>query len=369
MTFEKLKLILKSLSCLFFLNIKILFCKINGVKVVVFCYPNSKLKSISKFYIKDLFKIKKKNFKIIYLSTDKKNLDSHEIFIYNSLIKYLFKIDLFISNYVCDYFPSAKLKSYIHHDIYDTPLSNILEEKNLKNRLNNYDHILIPSINSKIVFDRLKLKKNIKYFEIGYHKLNFLRKKKRKLKKKENYTIIIAPTNFNSFPKLSLYQKINKIVELLLLKTSFNIIFRPHPTNLLSKKVKLIENKFSKYENFKIDKSKNYFNVYTKSFLMITDLSGTAYTYSFLTFNPVIFFSISENIIRKNSYNILNYFKHRIKIGYVVNHENKLIKCIQRSKINNFQRLRFITNNINKMNINNSKKLFKLYLHNVLFKK
>ena len=54
----------------------------------------------------------------------------------------MIKVDLFISNYVCDYFPLSKLKSYIHHDIYDTPLSNLSEEKNLKNRLNKYDHIL-----------------------------------------------------------------------------------------------------------------------------------------------------------------------------------------------------------------------------------
>ena len=89
------------------------------------------------------------NFKVIYLSIDKNKVNSNEVFIYNILIKYLIKVDLFISNYVCDYFPPSKLKSYIHHDIYDTPLSNLSEEKKLKFRLNNYDHILIPSINSK----------------------------------------------------------------------------------------------------------------------------------------------------------------------------------------------------------------------------
>ena len=368
MIFEKIKLLSKSLIYILILNLKIIFCKIKSIKVIIFCYPNYKLKNISKFYIEDLFNTKN-NFKIIYLTTDKKNLNSKEIFIYNSLIKYLIKVDLFISNYVCDYFPLSKLKSYIHHDIYDTPLSNLSEEKNLKNRLNKYDHILIPSSNSKVIFQRLKLKKNIEYFEIGYHKLNFLKNKRRKLKKKTFNTIIIAPTNFNSFPKLSMYKKINIIIDLLLVKTNYNVIFRPHPSNLYTNIVDRIEKKFSKYKNFNIDKSKNYFNTYSNSFLMITDLSGTAYTYSFLTLNPVLFFSISEKILKKNNYNNLNYFKDRKKIGYIVNHENKLIKLIQKSKLMNSDRLNFINNNIKKMNINNSKKLFELYLKNNILKK
>ena len=367
MIFKKIKLLFKSLIYLLIVNSKILFCKINCMKTIIFCYPNYKLKNISKFYIEDLFNIKN-NYKIIYLSTDKKNLNVKEIFIYNSLIKYLIKVDLFISNYVCDYFPPSKFKSYIHHDIYDTPLSNLSEEKNLKNRLNKYDHILIPSSNSKVVFERLKLKKKMEYFEIGYHKLNFLKNKSRKLKKKTFKTIIIAPTNFNSFPKLSMYKKINIIIELLLAKTNYNVIFRPHPSNLYTNIVDRIENKFSKYKNFNIDKSKNYFNTYSKSFLMITDLSGTAYTYSFLTLNPVLFFSISEKIIKKNNYNNLNYFKDRKKIGYIVNHENKLIKLIQKSKLRNTERLNFINNNLKKMNISNSKKLFEVYLKKGIFK-
>ncbi len=368
MIFEKIKLLLKSLIYLLTINLRILFYKINSIKVIIFCYPNYRLKNISKFHIEDLFNIKK-NFKIIYLSTDKKNLNINEIFIYNYLIKYIFKVDLFISNYVCDYFPPTKLKSYIHHDIYDTPLSNLSEEKNLKNRLNKYDHILIPSKNSKAVFERLKLKKNMEYFEIGYHKLNFLKKKNRKLKKKNYSTIILAPTNLDSFPKLSIYKKIYKIINLLLTKTKYNVVFRPHPSNLDTNIVHKIENKFSKYKNFYIDKSKNYLNTYSNSFLMITDLSGTAYTYSFLTLNPVLFFSISEVFLKKNSYNDLNYFQDRKKIGYIANHERKLIKLIQKSKLKNSDRLNFINNNIKKMNINNSKKLFELYLQMNILKK
>ena len=338
MTLEKILLLLRSLSSLIILNLTIFSCKKKGKKTILFCYPNYKLKNISNYYIEDLLDLKKE-FKVIFITTDKKDIKKNEIFIYNNLIKYLIKVDLFISNYVCDFFPEANLKSYIHHDIYDTPLSSLSEEKRLKKRLDKYDHILIPSINSKKIFERLNLKKQTKFFEIGYHKLSFLKKTNKKVKKKnKSNSIIIAPTNFLSFPKLSIYNKIDKIIGILLFQTNFKIIFRPHPSNANSKKVKIIEDKFCRYKSFQIDKSKNYFKSYSNSFLMITDISGTAYTYSFLTFNPVIFFSVSKKMIKKNRYDILSYFKNRNNIGFVVDNEKKLIQFIHRSKITNIKR-------------------------------
>ena len=50
---------------------------------------------------------------------------------------------------------------------------------------------------------------------------------------------------------------------------------------------------------------------------LITDLSGTAYTYAFLTHNPVLFISINEDYLKKVNYDNLNYFKDRKKIGLV----------------------------------------------------
>ena len=50
---------------------------------------------------------------------------------------------------------------------------------------------------------------------------------------------------------------------------------------------------------------------------MITDLSGTAYTYSFLTNSPVLFFSRNEKEAKKN-YSNLKHFEDRKKIGKVI---------------------------------------------------
>ena len=54
------------------------------------------------------------------------------------------------------------------------------------------------------------------------------------------------------------------------------------------KKVREINNKFIDNTSFKLDDSNNYINTYKESDIMIMDLSGTAYTYAFLTYKPVI---------------------------------------------------------------------------------
>jgi hypothetical protein len=66
---------------------------------------------------------------------------------------------------------------------------------------------------------------------------------------------------------------------------------------------------------------------------MITDLSSTAFTYSFLTYNPVIFFSPNEKLFKKN-YKNLNHFKDRKKIGIVVNSIQSLDKSIKKLLLN-----------------------------------
>ena len=55
--------------------------------------------------------------------------------------------------------------------------------------------------------------------------------------------------------------------------------------------VKKITNKYQEFKNFKLDISSSYLESYAKSNVLITDFSGTAYTYAFSKNSPVIFFS------------------------------------------------------------------------------
>ena len=79
---------------------------------------------------------------------------------------------------------------------------------------------------------------------------------------------------------------------------------------------------------------------------MITDISGTAYTYAFLTENPVIFFSPNDINLVKDKYAELNYIKDRSKVGVVLKDLKgliRVIKIIKSKKVtykNNIQKLK-----------------------------
>jgi len=131
---------------------------------------------------------------------------------------------------------------------------------------------------------------------------------------------------------LSLINKIEKIFYQILKQTNYNIIFRPHPSNFSSKNIIRLKKKFIYQERIEFDNSKNYLNTYINSDLMISDLSGTAYTYSFLTNQPTIFFSNYEKYLKKLNYNTLNFFNDRNKIGYIVQNEKDLIRTLLNKK-------------------------------------
>ena len=75
-------------------------------------------------------------------------------------------------------------------------------------------------------------------------------------------------------------------------------------------------NKYANYKKFYLDQSSNYSKTYSKSLVLITDISGTAYTYAFFTKNPVIFFRTYNKSLEKKFYN-LKYFQDRKKIGII----------------------------------------------------
>jgi hypothetical protein len=67
---------------------------------------------------------------------------------------------------------------------------------------------------------------------------------------------------------------------------------------------------------------------------MITDYSGTAYSFALTTLNPVIFFSPNEDHAVKLGYSKLNYFKDRKKIGFIVASVNSILKIILAKNLN-----------------------------------
>ena len=333
MNIKQIYFVILSIINIFAININIIFQKILKKKIIVFFHPRSNLKSISDYYINPLFKSKYKKHKVFILENSSRSFISNTL-IRESFLRYLVGVDVFFNNYLCDTFPNNCKKIFIHHDIYDTPIANKKVYKEIRSRLIKYDYILLPSIKSKTIFDDLGIdyiKKNIQFKYIGYYKLDFLKNKKYE-KNFFSKKIVIAPTNFLSFPNMSLYKNIYKIIDNIFKYTNFDVILRPHPSNFESSKVKLIAKKYLKNRRFFLDKSKNYFETYKHSCCLISDLSGTAYTYSLLVEKLVIFYSNYEKKLKALNYHKLNYFKDREKVGYVVNNVKNLINIINNNK-------------------------------------
>jgi len=267
-----------------------------------------------------------KNFNVIYGYVP--NYEQENVYkIYPSLCKYIYGVDVFISTYVCDYFSNKSKRVYIHHDIYDTPLTKKSNYKTLIKKFQNYDLILTPSKISSKMFEKLfKLnKKKPNIISIGYLKLDYLLRQKKKFTIKKD-SIIIAPTDFNAFKKYSIIQQLPELISYIIEKLNFNVIFRPHPSNRDDSNILNIKNKFIKNKKFEFDTSENYLKNYRKSFCMITDISGTAYTYAFLNECPVLFFS--NKLIEKN-YKNSNYIQDRNKIGLIYRNNEEVLKIIK----------------------------------------
>ena len=308
------------------------------IKIIFFYWPR-KNKIRNEKYIEDLLDNFGKDFLVIFGFNSPKVLkNKRNFYIKYGFLKWIYKIDLFFDNTCVDVFTNKSIKIFLHHDIYDTPLVDIKKEKELFERINKYDFIFLSNNKNitmfKNFFDKHNLGLNSKMpslMEVGYVKLDYL-KKKVEQGKSVNNNIIIAPTLYNHVEKLSMYDDLKEIIKILLTNTTSKIIFRPHPDNRKTTIVLEIEKNFKDEQNFEMDKSNDYFDTYTNSICMISDLSGTAYTYAFLTKKPVIFFSKNEKLINSSEFGNICYFKDREKIGVVVRDMNEVKNAITNIK-------------------------------------
>lgn len=163
-----------------------------------------------------------------------------------------------------------------------------------KNAFNNYNSIFcstpyhLNEITKIEEQNNLKLKKKIKH---GYGKLDILLDKT-KNKYLKNH-ILIAP----SWHEGSIVDNgIEKIIEILLIN-NFTVYFRPHSETIIRKKNKLniIANNFKQFPKFIFD-NKFSNNVFDKAEYLITDWSGIAFEFAYLTLRPSIFINTPKKI-------------------------------------------------------------------------
>ncbi len=303
----------------------------------------------------DLIKKLKKNNNIILVynlySKDEIKDKKNSFFIDFNLLKFiplsnffLKDIKIFLTSYVVYVFPPRSINTYISHDIYDAPMVNKSLERKIFLRINKLDYIFVSSKISldyfKSQFKKFKINAKPKLINAGYIKLDHIKKRiKNSEKNNKKKYILIAPGYSYAFRQYNMYQYLEKIIEKILIQSYEKIIYRPHPLDLTPKGdvkiVKKIINKFKNNKNFSYDFSTSYLKSFKNSKFLITDLSSTAYTYSFATERPVIFFSKNEQKLKKDYFSKLNYFKDRNKIGVVTRNINDLIKIFKNKTLYN----------------------------------
>ena len=188
-----------------------------------------------------------------------------------------------------------------------------------------------PHLNTELkqYFKNEKINKQRIIIPGGYPKIDFMNKKVKSVStnlidKKDTQTIIYCPTLYSNNVKLKQVSSVKdfgfQIIENLI-DNGFNVIFRPHPYNIknndISETIKKIDNSFSENKNFKFDYSSSYYESYIQSDLMISDISGTAFTYFFGYNRPVIFFDMGVEEIG------VHYTK-RYLVGELVSNVSKI---------------------------------------------
>tara|TARA_B100002051_G_scaffold264321_1_gene289020 strand:- start:50 stop:1204 length:1155 start_codon:yes stop_codon:yes gene_type:complete len=382
---SKILRFLLSFKSVLFINCSIFFKKLlnKKLKIIFFYFP---VKVYQDNIIDLVSEIKKnKNIEVILgynlgSANEIKNLEK-TFFINPGYLKFVNYIDIFLSSYVVYDFPKSLNKIYINHDIYDTPMVDVEKEKNLINNLNKCNYIFLSSeisisaLQKKIdqYTDDIKVDKKPKLINTGYLKLDHVYKKINKEKVKED-SILLAPTLSTMFKEYNLDEFLDKIIKELLENSDFKIIYRPHPIDKINKQKSLvIKNILEKYQHnkrFSLDDNVSYLDSYKRSKILITDLSGTAYTYAFSKLRPIIFFSKNENELIKSSLSELFFFKDRLNVGLIsqnIDNLNKEIYSIDdqihlfenKIRLLRSKRIKFFKNSV-EQNLINLKKILNI---------
>ena len=336
---SKILRFLLSIKSVFYINLSIRFKKFlnKDLKIIFFYFP---VKSYQNNILELIDRIRQeKNIEVILgynlgSSTEVKNYEK-TFFINLGYLKFIKQVDIFLSSYVVYDFPDSTNKIYINHDIYDTPMVDSEKEKNLIETLSKCDYIFLSSdiaisaLQKKINYHSVSenVDKKTLLINTGYLKLDHVYKKIKNDKSTEN-SILLAPTLSSMLKDYNLDEDLDSIINGIIDKSNFKIIYRPHPVDLANPKKRLIINniykKYKDNKNFDLDFNTSYIDSYKKSKILITDFSGTAYTYAFSKLRPIIFYSKNENNLIKSNFNDLYYFKDRLKVGRIVQNIDNL---------------------------------------------
>ena len=199
-----------------------------------------------------------------------------------------------------------------------------------------YDYILCQGPEHIESFRRLALKRPAlsgkKLLPAGYPKLDLMLAlgKQRPRPQSTKITVVYAPTHLYWANRnlTSLVHYGEAIVDALLTE-GYHVIFRPHGASLNLNDiverpvVERIRRSHTDNPNFSFDSRADYTDSYSRADLMVTDVSGTGFTYSFGFGKPAIFFAPNANAEQGLSG---IQFEGRDRIGALVRNIDELIR-------------------------------------------
>ena len=140
-------------------------------------------------------------------------------------------------------------------------------------------------------------------------------------------TAVYAPTHvIASNERLASLRSHGERIVDTLLAGGYRVIFRPHPMSFVDQDRALVERIAAAHAddpNFSLDQSKDYSRTYGAADFMVTDLSGTGFTFSLTFTRPCIFFAADEAAeLGLNGAQ----FEDRQRIGAVVRSDAQLLE-------------------------------------------
>lgn len=164
---------------------------------------------------------------------------------------------------------------------------------------------------------------------VGYPKLDGQR---RQLKESslappgDPMTVVFAPTHaYYVNSRFSVLGSFGERIVESLIDDGIRAIFRPHIESWRDQDRPVVErivDRFGDHPLFVLDRSGNYFATYAQSHLMLTDISGTGFTYAFTFGRPALFFAPEAN---SEQGKVGIQFERRENIGLVVRHLDELV--------------------------------------------
>jgi len=283
--------------------------KLTDKKIKILFFSESRFDQKFSYPLINFFSKKYPN-QVYYVSSDIndkfENIEINNLYVGNGLLMGLFfsiiKVEYFFLTLTDLGNHSLKKNKNVNNYIYFFHTGSSTFQSFTKGAFDNYDVILcngqyqIDEIRFREKQNNLPKKKLILtghfYFDYMLKKINFNQKADE---------ILIAPSwnyKYDNYINENVVKVINELIN-----KNYKVTFRPHPEHYKRSKntLKLINDKFQSYTNFRFDNDLDNIKSMEKAICLITDTSDICLEYSFLFNRPVLYLE-GFNKIHNESY-------------------------------------------------------------------